>query len=152
MPTETDVKQMIRRSADMQFYKGNMIVMTVMIAGFALLSAVCAVATGESVFWLALLPSLLVGVPVLIWDAFNVCHIFKNIEDYRFFETTLTHAQSTWGRRMYFIVTVEGRELESRAIFNAYGLMAPQFNEYSNAQALIGYNNTTDEVVIIERK
>ena len=77
---------------------------------------------------------------------------FKNVEDYRFFEATLTHAQSTWGRRMYFIVNVEGRELETRAIFHAYGLLGPQFNEYSNATALIGYNNKTEEVVITERK
>ncbi len=152
MLTAEEIKKLLRRSADMQFYKGNMIVMAIMVVGFTALAAFCALATGESVFWLVALPSLLVGAPVLAWDIFNVCHIFKNIGEYRFYETTLTHPQSALGRRMYFIVTVEGQTLETRAIFHAYGLMSPQFNEYSNAQALIGYNKTTQEVVITERK
>ena len=150
--TPDEIKKMLRHSADVQFYIGNMIVMGAMVAIFTLLAAVCAISTGDTVFWLVTLPSFLIGLPVLAWDIFNVCCIFKNVEDYRFFEATLTHAQSTWGRRMYFIVNVEGRELETRAIFHAYGLLGPQFNEYSNATALIGYNNKTEEVVITERK
>ena len=150
--TPEEIKKMLRHSADVKFYIGNMIVMGVMITAFALLAVFCAVSTGDTVFSLVALPSCFIGVPVLLWDAFNLYGIFKHVTSYRFFEATLTHAQSTWGRRMYFIVNVEGRELETRAIFHAYGLLGPQFNEYSNATALIGYNEATDEVVITERK
>lgn len=152
MNSNTDVKKMLRHSVDVKFYIGNMIVMGSVVVGFTLLAALCAIASREPVFWLVTLPSLFIGLPMLAWDAFNLYSIFKNIDGYRFFEAPLTHAQSTWGRRMYFIVTVEGRTMETRAVFNAYGLLGPQFNEYSNANALIGYNKTTDEVVIIERK
>ena len=88
----------------------------------------------------------------MAWYGFNLFSIFKNTDGYRFHEVTLNHPQTTWGRRLYFIVEVEERTLETRAVFNAEGLMTPQFNDYSNATVLIGYNAETEELVVIKER
>ena len=150
-----DAKEMLRllrRSADVAYYKGQMILLGTVTVIFALLAAICAIATGSPVFWVVLLPSAVICVPLILWGIYHLCHIFKNVERYRFFEETMAHPQSAWGRSMYFVIQLEGRTVETRAIFHAYGLLAPQFNDYIDQKALIGYNDVTEELVVIRKE
>ena len=147
---DSKARALLRRSADVTYYKSHLIVMGCMVIGFTALAAVCAWAVGDPIFWVVALPGALIGLPVIGWCVLNLVHIFKHAEHYRFLEVTLTHPQSTWGRKLYFTVTVEGSTRETRAVFNAYGLFSPQFNDYIDQAALIGLNDRTGELVVVK--
>ena len=142
-------RTLLKKSADVQYYKGHLIMMGAMVVGFTLLAALCAVATDERVFWIVALPGAFIGLPLVVWYVLNLVHIFRAAEHYRFYDPALTHPQSTWGRRLLFTVTVEGKTLETRAMFNTYGLLSPQFNDYVDQTVLVGYNAETEELVVV---
>ncbi|MBQ8357269.1 MAG: hypothetical protein IJX39_05610 [Clostridia bacterium] len=50
MQETANTKALLRRSADVKFYKSHMLVMSVMVAFFTLLGAVCVIATDSPSF------------------------------------------------------------------------------------------------------
>lgn len=145
-------KKLLKSSADVQYYRGNAIITTLIFGILAALVTCIIILTKDAIFCIALLPTVGIGVPYLAWCVFNLVHIFKKVDCYTFYEVSLTHPQTSWGRRLYFTVTVEGCQMETRAIFNAQGLLTPEFNEYCNQQALVGYNAETQELVVIKER
>lgn len=149
---DIEKKQLLKSSADVQYYRGNAIVTALIFGILAALVAFIIILTREPIFFIALSPSVGIGAPYLAWCVYNLAHIFKKVDCYTFYEVSLTHPQTSWGRRLYFTVTVEGCQMETRAIFNAQGLLTPEFNEYCNQQALVGYNTETQELVVIKER
>ena len=145
----------LKGSADVRYYKGQILLLLVAGGLFCLFSVFCALATQSRTFFAVMAVWAIIGGPMLAWYAYNLHHIFKNSGDYVFFEAVLAKAQTGWGRgRLYFSVTVRDanghtHEKETRSIFGSMGLLTPRFNDYSNKTVRIGFNPTTDEVVVM---
>lgn len=107
--------------------------------------------TGDiAVLWLIY---LLVFIPLFLYMVYKLVEVFLYIDCYSFTEVVLDRPRLGYRGAMGFTVTVrdrQGRELEAdtRQIFSRSN---PNFEDYVNQRALIGYNNKTERVVVVKK-
>lgn len=94
-----------------------------------------------------------VFLPLLVYALYRVVILFVHIEQYVFSEAVLDQPHQSGRYGMYFTVTLRdryGREFQAdtRAIFSTG---EPNFEDYLNQRVLIGYNEKTECVAVIQK-
>ena len=102
------------------------------------------------ILWLLYLLGIL---PLFLYFLYKLVEIFLYINCYSFTETVLDCPRQGYKGAMYFTVTLrdrQGREVkvDTRHIFSQG---TPNFEEYANQRALIGYNDKTEQVVVVKK-
>lgn len=92
-------------------------------------------------------------LPLLVYALYRVVILFVHIDRYVFSEAVLDKPHQSGRNGMYFTVTLRdryGREFQAdtRAIFSTGD---PNFEDYLNQRVLIGYNEETECVVVIQK-
>lgn len=96
---------------------------------------------------------LLVILPFFLYMIYKLVEVFLYINYYTFTEVVLDRPRQGYKGAMYFTVILrdrQGRELEAdtRQIFSRGN---PNFEDYVNQRALIGYNDKTERVVVVKK-
>ena len=101
------------------------------------------------------LVAALVLVPILGVHGWELRRIYRNAEGYRFYQAKLTQPHShAWGRSMHFTVLLQDNDgtivTKTHSIFgtNRYQV-GPLMEDYLNSTVTVGYNEETEEVVVI---
>lgn len=102
------------------------------------------------ILWLLYLFGIL---PLFLYTLYKLLEIFLHIDCYSFTEVVLDQPRQGYKGAMYFTVILrdrQGRELEmdTRQIFSRGN---PNFEDYVNQRALIGYNDKTERVVVVKK-
>lgn len=81
--------------------------------------------------------------------------LIKNANDYETQEVLFNEMNSTLFRSIYFTVkvkTINGfLSKDTKAIFNAHVLSSRSVENFNNKKVLIGYNNKTEEIVVLKK-
>ena len=91
--------------------------------------------------------------PCVVYTFYRTAKIFFHIDCYSFTEAVLDRPKQGVRGAMYFTVTLRdrsGREFEADTN-QIFSRGTPNFEEYMNQKALIGYNEKTELVVVIKR-
>lgn len=94
-----------------------------------------------------------VMLPCFLYQLYRLVRIFFHMDSYTYTEVLLDQPKQGYKGSMYFQVRLRdrsGREFETdtNAIFSR---SEPCFEDYVNQKALVGYNNTTELVVVIKK-
>lgn len=92
-------------------------------------------------------------IPFFLYQIYHFAEMFFHIDRYTFTEVTLDHPKQGYRGAMAFAVTLQSRsgqkiEEETSYIFSRG---EPNFEDYVNRKALIGYNDKTQRVVVIKK-
>lgn len=138
-------------SVEMKAAKKDALISGIILAIFVLLIFIPDTDSGDKGFlWLALLFGLL---PLLVHTLYRLAEIFFHINSYTFTEAMLDHPRQGLRGVMAFTVTLRdgrGREFQTDTSF-IFCRGEPNFEDYVNQKALIGYNSETNRVVVIKR-
>ncbi len=144
-------KELLRESADMQYYKGQIAILSVAAGIMLICMLLVSIAVQEPRFIWVSLALLVAWVPFIIYYASKIRGIFKDIEHYQFAEVVLNEAHTGMARTLYFTVRLEnGMRLDTNSVFMLGGLLAPRFDDYSNKRVQIAYNQISAEVVVLK--
>lgn len=107
-------------------------------------------------FWkLTLLTCVIVAIPFLVFTVWQVVRMMRRPEGYIFCKTKLVnHHYVYWRRCHYFTVRMEDLEgrafsVSTYAIFHNHGIAPPVLEDYVGSTVTIGYNEQTNNVVVI---
>lgn len=92
-------------------------------------------------------------IPCFLYQLYRLVRIFFRMDSYTYTEAVLDRPRQGYKGSMYFTVRVRNRsgqefDADTNAIFNR---MEPCFEDYVNQRVLIGYNNVTELVVVIQK-
>ena len=95
----------------------------------------------------------IIMIPCLLYQLYRLVRIFFHMESYTYTEAVLDRPKQGYKGSMYFTVRIRdrsGREFDAdtNTIFNR---SEPCFEDYVNQKVLIGYNNVTGLVVVIQK-
>lgn len=146
----------LKNSVEMQCAKRQLILLSV-VTGFCALMVAAPIALSEDPAMTAMGVTfmLMMLLPFPIFYIYRIFKIYSHIDDYTFTEVVLDKPHGGWGRdTMYFDVKVRdrfGKEIytETHAIFATQGEFSPLIEDYINKKVRIGYNNTTEYIVVI---
>lgn len=102
---------------------------------------------------MAFVMGILVLIPMTLYYVYQMAALFFKIDRWTFSETILDKPHMGSRGSAYFTVTVRdrsGRELQrdTSSLFHSYS--EPCFDDCVNKTALIGYNDETDTVAVIQ--
>lgn len=94
-----------------------------------------------------------VGLGMAVYYGYRVWELFWHIDRYTFTTVVLDQPHQGYKGSMYFTVEVLNRQgqkikRDTRNIFTQWN---PSFEEYNNRKVLVGYNEETDMVVVIQK-
>ena len=141
----------LKKSVEVKACVRDLLIFGALLIFFALLIAAPAADNRSNAGIWAIL--LFVLVPCVLYFSYKLIEIFLYIDCYSFTEVVLDRPRQGYRGVMYFTVTIRdrhGRELEvdTRHIFSQGN---PNFEEYVNQRALIGYNDQTERVVVVQQ-
>lgn len=144
-------RELLKRSADMQYYKGQIAILSVVAGIMIVCMLLVSVAVQDfRIMWVSLAP-LAVWAPFIIYYISKIRGIFKDIDHYQMTEVVLNEAHAGMARTLYFTVQLEnGMRLDTNSVFMIGGLLAPRFDDYSNKRVQIAYNQITAEIVVLK--
>ena len=150
----------IRRSVEFKALKREMLILAVFLGGSSLLivlSMIPLFAQPDAIgmmdpgtaMSIILIVTMLLGFTA--YYVYRVADLFWHIDRYTFTRALMDKPHQGYKGSMYFTVEVLDRQgnrikRDTRRIF---GQWDPNFEEYLNKTALIGYNDETDTVVVI---
>ena len=124
---------------------------------FLLILLVCLPAVGNAawdVLGVMMLIMLLIFLPIVAYFVYHWLEIFLRIDSYVFREVVLNRPQvATRGRVKYTVTFTDrhGKSLTRDTSRMFTSQTQPLLEDYNNQTVLIGYNEETDRVVVIQR-
>lgn len=105
----------------------------------------------EAAWTMCILVMVLVILMVAISGIYPLVIPFAHMDSYTFTEVAMDHPYPGYRGRMCFAVEVMDRRGKRRKRYTRmmFSHAQPNFEEYLNKKALIGYNDETDTVVVI---
>ena len=151
------MRERIRASIDMQYYKKQMLVCGIVALLQALLLGVSLGVIDLGAGALGLTVITLIYAPILIYYAVRMHGLMRDCEGYALVEAVLDAPQSGFGRgRIYFTATFkteDGHTLsrETRAVFSTSIMTSRYFGDFTRCRALVAYHKERDELVVISK-
>ena len=96
---------------------------------------------------------ILISSGLIMNQLYRVFHIFSHIDSYTYMEALLDRPHLCSRGTRYFTVRIRdrsGREFDADT-HSIFSRSAPCFEDYVNQKVLIGYNNVTGLVVVIQK-
>lgn len=95
----------------------------------------------------------IIMIPCLLYQVYRLVRIFFHMESFTYTEAVLDRPKQGYKGSMYFTVRVRNRfgkeiDVDTNRIFSR---AEPSFEDYVNQKVLIGYNNVTGLVVVIQK-
>lgn len=89
----------------------------------------------------------------IIYNVFQVIYLYRFAKKATVADSTLDDPHVTWGRRVYFCITVETADgqllaFESKAIYG-HALCKPRFDDYHNKSVKVAYNEEENRIVVL---
>lgn len=105
---------------------------------------------------LIIIYSLLISalyIPFILFFLFKIQKMFKKPEDYSFSETVLREVHIVGANAFFTVRIVVGNNIlsvDTKSFFHV-GWKAPRVDEYKDRPVTIGYNTSTNEVIVINK-
>ena len=148
----------LKESVEYRFDRKQVIIMASVFGGyFLLILLVCLPAVGNAawdVLGVMMLIMLLIFLPIVAYFVYHWLEIFLRIDSYVFREVVLNRPQvATRGRVKYTVTFTDrhGKSLTRDTSRMFTSQTQPLLEDYNNQTVLIGYNEETDRVVVIQR-
>ena len=151
------MRERIRASIDMQYYKQQLLICGIVALVQALLLGVSLGVIDLGAGILGLTVIALMYAPIVIYYAICMHGLMRGCEGYALYEAVLDAPQSGfWRGRIYFTATFKtevGHTLsrETRAVFSTSIMTSRYFGDFTRCRALIAYHEERDELVIISK-
>ena len=95
----------------------------------------------------------IIMIPCLLYQLYRLVRIFFHMDSYTYTEAVLDRPKQGYQGSMYFTVRIRdrsGREFDADT-HSIFSRSEPCFEDYVNQKVLIGYNNVTGLVVVIQK-
>ena len=95
----------------------------------------------------------IIMIPCLLYQLYRLVRIFFHMDSYTYTEAVLDRPKQGYKGSMYFTVRIQdrsGREFDADT-HSIFSRSEPCFEDYVNQRVLIGYNNVTGLVVVIQK-
>ena len=95
----------------------------------------------------------IIMIPCLLYQLYRLVRIFFHMESFTYTEAILDRPKQGYKGSMYFTVRIRdrsGREFDADT-HSIFSRSEPCFEDYVNQKVLIGYNNDTELVVVIQK-
>ena len=95
----------------------------------------------------------IIMIPCLLYQLYRLVRIFFHMDSYTYTEAVLDRPKQGYKGSMYFAVRIRdrsGREFDADT-HSIFSRSEPCFEDYVNQKVLIGYNNVTGLVVVIQK-
>ena len=155
MNTPAEIRKQLWRSLDLQCLRRDL-VMVCIVVPLVLLPSGCAVGFQYPGYWrMAAMVFAIVMLPMAGYGLWLILRVYRSSEYYTFYEAKLVQPHGSWYvRAMYFTVVLEDPEngtffVNTRPIFQTYGLFGPMMEDYLNKTVTIAYNEESGNVVVI---
>ena len=95
----------------------------------------------------------IIMIPCLLYQLYRLVRIFFHMDSYTYTEAVLDRPKQGYKGSMYFTVRIRdrsGREFDADT-HSIFSRSEPCFEDYVSQRVLIGYNNVTGLVVVIQK-
>ena len=101
----------------------------------------------------ALLLMSFITLPLIAWFAYRWLRLFLHIDDWSFSEAVLDKPHAGYKGGVYFTVTITDRRGNKKLVdtANMFSSSEPMLEDYVNQKVLIGYNEETELVAVIQK-
>lgn len=151
---EENIKLM-RTSLDYIIYKNEIKIYGIIGISIALILILISLVIKSWLFMLALIPFMVMYIPMTIMKLIRMAKITKNCEDILLCESVLTNPRPSFNSTNYFSVVIKdssGKTFKAQtdSIGTSRGLIKPHYTELNNKKVLIAYNNITKQVIVVK--